>query len=136
MDRVQVHNINTLYSAQDKWIYWNLKLQKRTAITADLIWDNEPTSFPEIKEQIEGHLLQCGMPYIIHPKFIKCYQEHGEDAAFMTISPSLDILREQFIHDRIVLYGMMKSIFCKPACKNLTFDIVTKSSVWKHSMWL
>ena len=92
------------------------------AITTDLIWDNVTKSVPEIMEHIKGHLLQCAMLYIIHPKFIKYYQEHGEDAAFVTISPSLYISREQFMHDRIVLYGMMKSVFCKPTCKKYHFQ--------------
>lgn len=117
MGRVGMHEKNAIQNARDKGVYRNLKLQKRTAISTDLIWDGDQSSFPEIKERIEGHLLQCGMSYIIHPKFIQIYREEGEDEAFATIPIGMDITREQFDHDRTVLYGMMKSVFRRPQCK-------------------
>jgi hypothetical protein len=79
----------------------------------ELQWNNQRTSFPEIRERIEGHLFQCGMAYIIHPRFIKTYRLQGSHKALESVSDCSEISLEQFRYDRDVLYGMMKSVFRK-----------------------
>ena len=86
------------------------RVTKRLVISSDLKWDKKRKNFPELKNRLEAHIIQAGMNCMIKPLFICRYKKHGLQALNYYKS-TLDISKQQFLHDLDLLHEYLKSPF-------------------------
>jgi hypothetical protein len=109
-------------------------ITKRPVISADLQWDNNRKSFPELKNRLEAHIIQAGMIYMIKPRFVKRYKLHGLKVLNF-YKDTLEISKEQFKHDIDVMYGYLKSAFRSGlALKHLRTHNVTYDGILVYDL--
>jgi hypothetical protein len=77
---------------------WSAHIIKRPVISSDLKWDNRRTSFPELKNRLQVHIIHAGMNYIIKPEFVRRFKKHGPQVLNYYKS-ILDISKMQFQND-------------------------------------